>query len=754
MSKRSARRNAHLSRAQSRAEIEDERAFERAIPHLSTPLHGNGHPSQAAGQAHTALAEFPAPQTTHEAVARVGEIIERAAVTPSKQPRFSNQNASGIFTSVYGWVNSLNEPDARADTRTWDAFFCNLVTEVGAEPHLAGVFASIVSIDKNRHYTVTGGRNQVNRTLAVLQEADDGNGWRAYAGWQSQAFWSTRMGAVTECGRDGLGGPLRALWSVDPTRCELTGDVSAPLKYYAPSGGTQSWFAEDYFRAASMGSTNEKKHGLGFPFVARALDLAKIMIAVWDHDKEQLGARAPKGLLLLKGISQEQWENAMAAREEKLDSLERRYYGGVAVLAGMGPDEVSAELMALSQLPKEFNLEQWVSMYMYGLALCAGYDPREFYPVSSGALGTSSETDAQHRKASSKGALDFTLAHQEQLQNQLPATILFEYDQRDAEGDMVEVGLQKAKAELIKVMAEWESGGQSVLNASQIMQLAAQQGVIPAEWTPEEENVTGDDTAPEVDETLAQERVRRAIERFPDEPLVKYASRTGRTRVLCERGGDALKRRSFPVARTLTDRERLRRETLRFVYHHSPIVTRTVESAVADFRDSLTDAIDAFFDGGSLRVGDIREIVSVGIYRAYTQALKEGGIAEDEIEPDEFTAMDALTQAQVSYVGEFVKAIRAAKGDKDAEDAIRARVDIWTRSVAAAGQAGLASAKKNEMVTWKLGETEEHCSTCLRLNNQRHRRSWFDGKGYVPRQPGSETLECGGWKCDCSLETD
>jgi hypothetical protein len=27
-------------------------------------------------------------------------------------------------------------------------------------------------------------------------------------------------------------------------------------------------------------------------------------------------------------------------------------------------------------------------------------------------------------------------------------------------------------------------------------------------------------------------------------------------------------------------------------------------------------------------------------------------------------------------------------------------------------------------------------------------------KGYIPQQPGSETLACGGWNCDCQIVDD
>ena len=148
---------------------------------------------------------------------------------------------------------------------------------------------------------------------------------------QSLGYYTADLGTVSEVGRDGRNGPLRALWHVDPARCRLTGDTRTPLIYYPAGATAQQWRPHDFYRVVSLPSTNEQFRGLGFCAVSRCLELAKTMIAVLAHDQEQLGARAPKGLLLLHNISESQWNNAMAARQETLDKLERAYFGGVAV---------------------------------------------------------------------------------------------------------------------------------------------------------------------------------------------------------------------------------------------------------------------------------------------------------------------------------------------------------------------------------------------------------------------------------------
>lgn len=158
-----------------------------------------------------------------------------------------------------------------------------------------------------------------------------------------------------------------------------------------------------------------------------------------------------------------------------------------------------------------------------------------------------------------------------------------------------------------------------------------------------------------------------------------------------------------------------------------------------------------FVTDGSI-LADTRRLVKTAVEDAYFEGLKEGGVSPDEMDIEDAQNIDQLNLTQQEYVTAFVRAIRDAKGDRAAQrDILDNRIDLWTASIAAAGQAGLNSAKRNEMVTWHLGATEEHCSTCNQLDGQAHRRKWFDSRNYIPRKPGA-AMDCGGWRCLCTLE--
>jgi len=477
------------------------------------------------------------------------EAVERATKeAKSKQPRFA-KDAQQFFLSIFRWTQEAgaDEPEYKTNSMKRDKWLRKFWPQ---EPHLAGVLNSVVAIDKNRAWSLTGGRNQVRRYTDILHNAENGVGWRRFFGLESLAYYTADIGAITETGRDGAGGPLRALWSVDPARCRLWGRDGDQLQYHPAIGEMQEWDAGDFFRVVSMQSTDEAMKGLGFCAVSRCIELAQLMVAVYMHDQEALGAKAPKGLLLLKGIDETQWTAAMEARTEALKGLEREYYGGVAVLASSGFDDIDAKLVGLSQLPAGFDLETFTNLLMYGYALCFGYDPSEFWPVQYGALGRGTETEVQHRKATGKGGLDFILSYQEQLQAELPDSLLFEFEQRDTEGELIQAEVAEAWSEVYaKLYEAGAMSGDRLLDREEARSLLAEQGVIPREWTAIEEPAEASDT--EEARALSHARVQRAWELFPAQPIVRYDWPSGKATVLWEPGG----RRQWQGARVARQQE-------------------------------------------------------------------------------------------------------------------------------------------------------------------------------------------------------
>jgi len=211
-------------------------------------------------------------------------------------------------------------------------------------------------------------------------------------------------------------------------------------------------------------------------------------------------------------------------------------------------------------LPDNINIETTTNLLLYAYALCFGYDPIEFWPVQAGALGRGRETDIQHRKGTGKGGMEFVFGLQDRLQQELPPTLLFQFEERDAEGELIDAQIHKAWADVAKVLTD---GG--VLTPEQARMYLADKSVIPSEWAEISEQAAVDDEGVERglkhmrEQALENESVRRAIYEYPHEPIVRrrFDPRLNAVKeiVLWDKAEDAIQRSKWiaPNVETFAD---------------------------------------------------------------------------------------------------------------------------------------------------------------------------------------------------------
>ncbi len=501
-------------------------------------------------------------------------------------PRFLSSKRD--FTSFHNrLVNQFSigrlkdVPAYKTDSRARDSFLQEWRLK---ETLMAGVLNSVVNIDANRGWAITSGRNLVNKwSNRIKNESANSAGWRHFAKKSSLSFWSTDMGNIVGTRREPPFAvatqqdqeivinktQLLALENIDPAKCYLRNkiiDLSEDVEGFVFDVHSRLTYKQiplmewDYFRVASMIQDTEGFNDLGFCALSRAIEFTRIMYAVWMHDLEQLDARMPKGLLFLQGIDEDQWDTAMDQRDEDLDAKGRQFYGGLKIFTGIiAPDSpnMDAKLVALSQLPSGFDMEKQVNTMMAGYALCFGYDPREFWPVSQGSLGTGRETEAQAEKATSKGQGDWALSFQENLQRELPSTVHFEFQERNEAGELLAAQVDKAKAEVIDQMGKLRESSIPVLTNDEIRQLWSAQGLIPDDWTFIEEPVTAtdeEDTDDIRERLLEYPKIRAACEMHQNEPIVQYQWRSDKPDKIIElwpTGYDATKKKMWLVNRAL-----------------------------------------------------------------------------------------------------------------------------------------------------------------------------------------------------------
>ena len=483
----------------------------------------------------------------------------------SKQPRFTSATTDydwGGWYQTFRQMADCTEPPYIPNSRKRDRWLQNFRL---VESHMAGTINQIALIYANRGWTLTGGRNQVRKWTQRLHDSEGGKGWRYLVKRAALSFLTADINCLLEVEREAdvqftdgaiVKAPMIRLNNLDPARCRLiqskaqlpnNQDYIATLEY-----NNQKWFDWDYVRVASMPSDREEYLGLGYCFLSRALRFVKLLYAVYLHDQEQLDDEMMDGLLILNNITENQWKDAMDARQEKRTALEKRYYGGVQILTGGGEfGAADAKLVGFSQLPAGFNREIFINQAMYGIALCAGFAPNELWPVNAGVLGRGKETELQVEGAETKGGEDFNLSLQEPLQKELPPTIHFEFEERNLRGDLIDAQVKEAKAKVINEMAAVREQTGGVLTNEEIRLLWAQEGLIPQEWTEVEEDVEATDEEGLKERMLDNPKIRSACEEYSQQPIIQYRwdGLNGREVVLWERGEEALRKRTWVLNR-------------------------------------------------------------------------------------------------------------------------------------------------------------------------------------------------------------
>jgi len=157
--------------------------------------------------------------------------------------------------------------------------------------------------------------------------------------------------------------------------------------------------------------------------------------------------------------------------------------------------------------------------------------------------------------------------------------------------------------------------------------------------------------------------------------------------------------------------------------------------------------------------------IETQLAKAWNEGADEVGVLPEDYTDEDNAIIDGIIADEQSYVTDLGVAILDAiealvdpkNITKEELDAFRsefgARVDIWTnRYTDVNNQAKLHFGGKEKLV-WHLGATEEHCESCSALNGIVAYADEWNEAGVHPQGPPNGALECGGWHCDCSLDT-
>lgn len=461
--------------------------------------------------------------------AEIADTVKR----DSRQPRMDRDTARNFFGSVYKFAKKAerDEPAYIPDSRVRDSWLRKFVHN---EQFLLGVLNKVISLDVNRTFEVVGGRNQTIRVYNRLTNSQWGRGWRYLKMLTARDYYNTDMGAITELETDGQNGPLVSLYHVDSARCRLTGNPEWPLAYYPQKGKKQLWRDDWFYRITSMPNPAEDYNELGYCAISRCVKMAQIMIAIVEYDLEKLGHLAPRGILFIESenLTQEAWNEAAEVRKQiTVGKTGNEYFDNIMVLVD---EAIKGDLLALSKLPDNFDQMEFMDAMMKGYALSFGRDAGLFWNVDRGNFGGDGEAQIQYERATRAGGLDYAVSDQEQLQKHLPDSVLFQYEQDDTRGKILKAEL----ADKLTIVGErLVNIGASQTN---VLGWLADQGVIDKDWTLEEEDVIATSDGVIRDRLLESDHIHRAIDLYPDQPIIRKVWPDNREEVVWERARHAI----------------------------------------------------------------------------------------------------------------------------------------------------------------------------------------------------------------------
>jgi len=312
------------------------------------------------------------------------------------------------------------------------------------------------------------------------------------------------------------------------------------------------------------------------------------------------------------------------------------------------------------------------------------------------------------------------LASQEQIQWLLPDSLTFEYEVDDTRGK-----IQKAELDQLLTLAAKDLA-EIGIPVPKVIEWLVSRGVVPDEWTEIQEKDIAVNAKPDTKERwLSLERVRTALDRFPNEPIVMYESPSamqpnGKFTRIWNNREDAIKR-YVHVNRDIEE--------------HDP-----EQSSVGNYM--FVSAIVAYLLAFTRELTPEESAILI-----YAQSLlQDEEISDEDIEQLQGMLPGVIPAATIAALLFLLEKSNMAVADSQLNHPRR-----WNSRLKYFENRGkIEGARPSAKFTWRYGDTI-HCGDCRELHMvTKTAYEWqLDG-----RLPQSSILECKGFHCQCTLTED
>lgn len=575
----------------------------------------------------------------------------------------------------------------------------------------------------------------------VLQNAQFGAGWEAFASRLLEDFFTQDFGGVLELIGAGepigpIEGAVTGIAQLDSGRCFITGNPYYPIMYFSLiSGSLHRMHTARIVRFVDSPSPDERFFGIGLCALSRAIAIYNRQYYMSRYIESLVDDKPPPGIMTVTGMTTPQREKLLATYETRQETPDSRpFWGKTLWFDSLNLDQpIKLEAHPFATTPEKFDWQKYNSLDVDAIALAFGVDRQEIWELAGRGLGSGSQSKVMADKASQK-MFGFLLQNTERLINRrvLPSALEFSFSYKDPNEQQNIATQNLAIAQTIQAVAPLAN--MSIDEQRAYLANASQQ--FKDVLTNEAGQVTplnGQDRQPDVsltdDSPVDQGQIEQNINlggggTTPQQPGVQPAQQSKpSTSSEPTTPKPATTQKSFGI--TSSD----------FAQRFSSLAILAVNNRLerGEFEDTLLDLLttagtDSFVDG-----------------------LRSGGVNSELDDEDKNILSDWLSD-QIDFVDGLAAEIYSGGLP---ENSIKIRSEMWVnKSLRQMFNAGRLSADSNGMYEWVLGDTEKHCTdedgpvNCTRLAGQRHRLSRWAERGLTP--PSSLTA-CGGWQCACYL---
>jgi hypothetical protein len=199
---------------------------------------------------------------------------------------------------------------------------------------------------------------------------------------------------------------------------------------------------------------------VGFSATSRVVASSQVLLKLARFKNEKLSDMPEAGLLLLNNILPQKFDDAKANHERGRRKLGQEIWSNIMTLFSVDPAQpATANFVSFAGIPDGFEELTSTNIYVSVVALSFGVDPREFWPMSSGSLGSGRESEVMAEKAKGKGKADAIAAIERAVNwRVLPPSVSFRFDFRNDEEDRLKAEINNMKVEGIMKMFEPRQG--------------------------------------------------------------------------------------------------------------------------------------------------------------------------------------------------------------------------------------------------------------------------------------------------------